>query len=83
MILAVEKGEEKLRKYYSKTSDEQGFIFNLATILDPKQKLSAYDVRIITAYYHSLILIVYAGRDVGTIRQENVPHPVPAIPRSI
>jgi hypothetical protein len=41
---AAEKGREKLRKYYSRTGDEQGYLFNCATILDPRKKLTAYEV---------------------------------------
>lgn len=41
---AAEKGRVKLSKYYSKTGKEQGFLFNCATILDPTQKLTAYEV---------------------------------------
>jgi len=40
---AAEKGREKLRKYYSKTDEERGYLFNCATILDPTQKLTAYE----------------------------------------
>jgi hypothetical protein len=42
--LAAEKGRSKLTKYYSRTGDERGFLFNCATILDPTQKLTAYEV---------------------------------------
>jgi hypothetical protein len=45
---AAAKGREKLSKYYSKTDAERGFLFNCATILDPSQKLTAYE-----ACYHS------------------------------
>ena len=41
---AAEKGKTKLSKYYSRTGDEQGFLFNCATILDPTQKLTIYEV---------------------------------------
>jgi len=41
---AADKGRMKLSKYYSKTDAEQGFLFNCATILDPTQKLTAYEV---------------------------------------
>jgi hypothetical protein len=41
---AADKGKEKLSKYYSKTDEERGFLFNCATILDPTQKLTVYDV---------------------------------------
>jgi hypothetical protein len=41
---AAEKGRLKLSKYYSKTDAEHGFLFNCATILDPTQKLTAYEV---------------------------------------
>lgn len=49
---AASKGRDKLRKYYSRTGGEQGFLFNCATILDPTQKLTAYEV-FITVAYHS------------------------------
>jgi hypothetical protein len=35
VLSAAKKGKEKLSKYYSKTDEERGFIFNCATILDP------------------------------------------------
>lgn len=41
---AAERGRQKLSKYYSRTYDEQGFLFNCGTILDPTQKLNAYEV---------------------------------------
>jgi hypothetical protein len=41
---AAESGRAKLTKYYSRTGAEQGFLFNCATILDPSQKLTAYEV---------------------------------------
>lgn len=41
---AAAKGRAKLSKYYSKTDKERGFLFNCATILDPTQKLTAYEV---------------------------------------
>jgi hypothetical protein len=41
---AAEKGREKLKKYYAMTDDERGLIFNCATVLDPNQKLTAYEV---------------------------------------
>jgi hypothetical protein len=41
---AATKGRAKLSKYYSKTDHEYGFLFNCATILDPTQKLTAYEV---------------------------------------
>ena len=41
---AAEKGREKLRKYYSQTGNEQGYLFNCATILDPRKKLTVYKV---------------------------------------
>jgi hypothetical protein len=47
---AAEAGREKLRKYYSKTDAESGYLFNCATILDPTQKLDAYVVS-----YHTLL----------------------------
>ncbi|KAF1351451.1 hypothetical protein EJ07DRAFT_63305, partial [Lizonia empirigonia] len=39
---AATKGREKLLKYYAKTVDKQGYLFNIATILDPLQKLTMY-----------------------------------------
>jgi hypothetical protein len=41
---AAVKGRAKLIKYYSKTDKERGFLFNCATILDPTQKLTIYEV---------------------------------------
>ena len=41
---AAEKGQSKLSKYYSKTNHERGYIFNCASILDPTQKLTVYEV---------------------------------------
>ncbi|KAL7771452.1 hypothetical protein CFE70_001395 [Pyrenophora teres f. teres 0-1] len=41
---AAERGRSKLSKYYSRTDGDQGFLFNCATILDPTQKLTAYEV---------------------------------------
>jgi hypothetical protein len=43
---AANQGRSKLAKYYSKTDDERGYLFNCATILDPTQKLTAYEVRL-------------------------------------
>jgi hypothetical protein len=43
---AAERGRAKLSKYYSKTDKERGFLFNCATILDPTQKLTAYEVQL-------------------------------------
>ncbi|KAG9375655.1 hypothetical protein A1F94_013793 [Pyrenophora tritici-repentis] len=40
---AADRGRLKLSKYYSKTDAERGFLFNCATILDPTQKLTAYE----------------------------------------
>lgn len=40
---AAEKGRAKLSKYYSKTDEERGYLFNCATILDASQKLTAYE----------------------------------------
>lgn len=50
---AADKGRTKLSKYYGKTSEERGFLFNCAVVLDPTQKLNAYDVCIITDDYYS------------------------------
>lgn len=41
---AAERGREKLVKYYSRTDEERGYLFNCATILDPTQKLTTYEV---------------------------------------
>jgi hypothetical protein len=41
---AAQAGRDKLSKYYARTGGEQGFIFNAATVLDPSQKLTAYEV---------------------------------------
>jgi hypothetical protein len=57
---AAEKGREKLSKYYSKTDKERGFIFNVATVLDPTQKLSPY-----TVCYHSFLSQSYADTGAG------------------
>jgi hypothetical protein len=35
VLSAAKKGKEKLSKYYLKTDEERGFIFNCATILNP------------------------------------------------
>jgi hypothetical protein len=52
---AAERGRAKLSKYYSRTDAEHGFLFNCATILDPIQKLTTYEVFLsqlfITAVY--------------------------------
>jgi hypothetical protein len=52
---AANKGKEKLKKYYSRTEAERGYLFNCATILDPTQKLTVYEVLLsqtfITAIY--------------------------------
>jgi hypothetical protein len=53
VLSAANRGKDKLSKYYSKTDEERGFIFNCATILDPSQKLSAYEVPL------SQLLITY------------------------
>jgi hypothetical protein len=53
VLSAANRGKDKLSKYYSKTNEERGFIFNYATILDPSQKLSAYEVPL------SQLLITY------------------------
>lgn len=41
---AANQGREKLSKYYQRTDEERGYLFNCATILDPTQKLTAYEV---------------------------------------
>ncbi|RAR14477.1 AC transposase [Stemphylium lycopersici] len=40
---AAQRGRAKLSKYYAKTDDERGFLFNCATVLDPTTKLSLYE----------------------------------------
>jgi len=47
---AVKRGQRKLSKYYGKTENQRGLLFNCATILDPTQKLSTYEV-----LYHGLL----------------------------
>jgi hypothetical protein len=44
VLSAANKGRDKLSKYYSKTDEERGYLFNCATILDLTQKLTAYEV---------------------------------------
>lgn len=41
---AALQGKAKLSKYYAKTDNKSGVLFNCATILDPTQKLTAYEV---------------------------------------
>jgi hypothetical protein len=41
---AAARGRAKLSKYYSRTYKERGYLFNCATILDPTQKLTTYEV---------------------------------------
>lgn len=43
---AAEAGRNKLKKYYAKTGGSAGLIFNMATVLDPWQKLTAYEVHL-------------------------------------
>jgi transposase len=40
----VEKGKQKLSKYYRRIDKERSFLFNCATILDLRQKLTTYKV---------------------------------------
>jgi transposase len=40
----VEKSKQKLSKYYKRIDKERSFLFNYATILDLRQKLTAYKV---------------------------------------
>ncbi|KAJ8115409.1 hypothetical protein OPT61_g2929 [Boeremia exigua] len=40
---AASKGRAKLSKYYARTGDEQGYLYNCAAILDPTQKLTVYE----------------------------------------
>lgn len=49
---AADRGRAKLSKYYSKTEAARGFLFNCATILDPTQKLTVYEVRV---FYYSYL----------------------------
>lgn len=63
---AAMKGKAKLSKYYGGTSGERGFLFNCATILDPTQKLTAYEVMFITVYYHSYVLTTTCRMKPGT-----------------
>jgi transposase len=46
----VEKGKQKLSKYYRRTDKERGFLFNCATILDLRQKLTAYKVLLLQRF---------------------------------
>jgi hypothetical protein len=57
VIAAAEKGREKLKKYYSKTAGEQGYLFNCAAILNPTQKLTVYEVS-----YHSALSQLYTNK---------------------
>lgn len=41
---AALQGKAKLSKYYARTGDQSGVLFNCATILDLTQKLTAYKV---------------------------------------
>jgi hypothetical protein len=41
---AAKAGRDKLTKYYARTGGPQGFLFNVATILNPNTKLTLYDV---------------------------------------
>ena len=41
---AAELGRAKLSKYYARTDDERGFLFNVGTVLDPTTKLTVYEV---------------------------------------
>ena len=43
ILTACEKAIRKLRKYYARTINEGGRIYNLANILDPTSKLSLYE----------------------------------------
>ena len=47
---AALRGRNKLSKYYGHTAGERGYLFNCATILDPTQKLTVYDVS-----YHKIL----------------------------
>lgn len=49
---AVERGSAKLSKYYSRTADSRGYLFNCAAILDPTSKLTTYEASFITDPYH-------------------------------
>lgn len=41
---AVDTGRKKLQKYYNRTGEAVGNLYNCAAILDPTQKLTVYDV---------------------------------------
>jgi hypothetical protein len=61
---AAEKGKAKLKKYYSKTWEERGYLFNCATVLDPSQKLTPYEVCLSQSFITGLLLT--AVIDMGT-----------------
>jgi hypothetical protein len=46
----VEKSKQKLSKYYRKTDKKRSFLFNCATILDLRQKLTAYKVLLLQQF---------------------------------
>jgi hypothetical protein len=47
---AVKKSKQKLSKYYRRIDKERGFLFNCATILDLRQKLTAYKVLLLQRF---------------------------------
>lgn len=43
LLNAVEAGREKLKKYSGDTGEDKGKLYNLGTVLNPANKLTAYD----------------------------------------
>lgn len=41
---AVQEGKKKLSKYYARTSEDRGLLYNCGVILDPTTKLTIYKV---------------------------------------
>jgi hypothetical protein len=60
------KGRLKLSKYYLRTGGEQGYLFNVATVLDLTQKLTAYEVQLL-----QLFITLYANK----VRRMILGHP--------
>jgi len=48
---AVENALIKMRKYYARTEGEGGLLYNIATVLNPTQKLSLYKVCFLLTFY--------------------------------
>jgi transposase len=46
----VEKGKQKLSKYYRRTDKKCSFLFNCATILNLRQKLTTYKVLLLQRF---------------------------------